>query len=164
MCLALLGSFACSPQPEVRPFEGPGVDDDGELLAPHDGEYAVGVTFLHVKNAVGPGQRFGDLTQRIGEYLLGDDPPEGFVGVSFRNVGRLQWWTLTVWEDQASMYGFVASPLHLEAVAITPEVSQDYFVSHRLAPAEEVPPSWDDALLHLEELRALEEGEPLSLE
>lgn len=137
---------ACAdPVPVETPFEGPGYDEDTKLLVTQDRPFVVALTELHVKNAPGPGKRFGAHAEAVGEHLYGDEPP-GFVGGSFRNVGRLQWWTLSVWTDEASMTDFVLSEPHVSAMTELAELSTAARSTHTDFESGGAPPSWAWAL------------------
>ncbi len=137
---------ACAtPEPVETPFEGPGLDVETGALDAQDAPFVVGLTELHVRNAPGPGKRFGDHADAIGTYLFKEEPP-GFVGGSFRNVGKLEWWTLTVWTDEAAMTEFVLSTPHVEAMTEISELAKRARSTHREFPAGEAPPTWDWAL------------------
>lgn len=150
--LALLVVVGCeAPSPEEGPFEGPGFDAEAGLIEPVDGPLLVALTELHVRNAPGPGQRFGEHARAIGDHLYGSQPPiPGFVGGSFRNVGQLQWWTMTVWRDEASMLAFIVSEPHILAMAETSAVAERARSTHLEISADELPYGWDVALPILE--------------
>ncbi len=140
--------FACAtPDPVETPFEGPGYDEGaGELLVVQD-SFLLAVTELHVKNAPGPGGAFGDHAQAIGTYLYsGQNEIPGFVGGSFRSIGQLDQWTLTVWTDEASMMDFVLSEPHVAAMADLSAVSTAARSTHLTIAAADVPVEWDVAL------------------
>ncbi|MEQ1571869.1 MAG: hypothetical protein ABMA64_39950 [Myxococcota bacterium] len=138
-------------EPEVveTPFEGPGFDAATGRLVAQDTPFVVGLTELHVKNAPGPGKAFGEHANAVGEHVYADEPA-GFVGGSFRNVGKLQWWTMTVWTDEASMNDFVLSSPHANAMADLGRVSSAARSTHVTFDAGGAPPSWDWALDELE--------------
>lgn len=138
--------LACSPEPEISPFEGPGFDSEANALkSAKDSPYVVALTWLQVKNAPGPGGRFGEHANAAGTSLF-EEGLEGFVGVSFRNIGRLNWWTMTVWEDEASMAAWVYSGVHLEAIEAFPDVAANARKAVVERDADEVPMDWDEAL------------------
>ncbi len=142
---------ACAAaEPVETPFDGPGLDPETGALLTQDTPFVVAITELHVKNAPGPGKRFGDHADRIGTHLFRDEPP-GFVGGSFRNVGKLEWWTLTVWTDEEAMTEFVLSTPHVDAMTEISELAKRARSTHREFPAGEAPPTWDWALGELAE-------------
>jgi hypothetical protein len=137
-------SVACSKEPEIQPFAGPGWDDELGLLEPQD-EYLVGITHLRVINLPGPGKRFGEHAEAVANFLY-DNEPEGWVGASFRNVGQLEWWTLTVWESEEAQLEFVVGEVHAAAMADLTEVAKWAESRSLWVTAEEIPPAWDVAL------------------
>jgi hypothetical protein len=150
--LGLVVVVGCqTPEAEEGVFEGPGFDPSTGLIEPVDGPLLVALTELHVRNAPGPGRRFGEHAQAIGEHLYGSQPPiPGFIGGSFRNVGQLQNWTMTVWRDEASMLAFVVSEPHVLAMGDTAEVSVRARSTHLEISPDELPYEWDVALPILE--------------
>lgn len=157
--MPILVLSACSKAvPEETPFEGPGYNSETNTLVLQDTPLVVALTELHVKNAPGPGKRFGEHADAVGTHLYGDEPA-GFVGGSFRNVGKLQWWTMSVWTDEASMNDFVLSEPHASAMTELAQVSSAARSTHLDFPAGGPPPSWDWALDQLEEVDWLVGGE-----
>ncbi|MCB9678063.1 MAG: DUF3291 domain-containing protein [Alphaproteobacteria bacterium] len=143
---AMLVLGACTPEPEISPFEGP----DGVLEVVTDQEQVlVATTHLRVKNAPGPGRRFGDHADAVGNWLY-ETRPDGWLGAGFRNVGRLDWWTLTVWESEEAMRAFVASEPHLSAMRDIAEVSAGAEARSEWMAAEDAPPDWDHIVERLE--------------
>lgn len=143
--LLVLPFVACTPEPRETPLEGPGFDETtGDLLRTQD-EYMVGITYLEVRNAPGPGGRFGDHADAIGTYLF-TEQPDGWLGAAFRNVGRLRWWTLSVWESEEAMLDFVVSEPHASAMLEINEVSRGAVSRSLTMPAEDLPVSWEQAM------------------
>lgn len=145
--------LACAaPAPEEGAFEGPAWDPEAGLANPTGAPLLLALTELHVRNAPGPGKRFGEHAQAIGEHLYGSQPPiEGFVGGSFRNVGQLQWWTMSVWRDETAMMSFVVSEPHVLAMGELTDVSVRARSTHLEISEDDLPFTWDDALPILEE-------------
>jgi hypothetical protein len=152
--LPLLLLLGCAePEPEISIFEGPMFDANTGLKTDISGPVIVALTELHVRNQPGPGKQFGDHANRIGEYLYGSEPPvPGFIGGSFRNIGKLQQWTMSVWTDEASMVAFILSEPHLGAMAVVDEVSTFAKSTHIEVDPSELPFTWDRALDELEPL------------
>lgn len=140
----LLG--ACTtPEAEVMPLEGPGFDDaTGAFIAEGD-EFVVALSHLQVKNRPRPGGTFGDHADRIGNGLFDDEPP-GWLGVSFRNVGRLNWWTLSVWTDETSMLQWVVSEPHASAMRDFSTVTVGGEFKRIVVGPDELPMDWSRAL------------------
>ena len=139
---------ACTPKVEEGPLEGPGVE--GDRIVVEAEELLVGLTHLQVRNAPGPGKRFGDLADAIGTHLF-ENEPAGWVGAAFRNEGKLNWWTMTVWESEEALMDFVVSPVHAEAMGAFDDVSVGGETRSLWLPTEELPMSWDRALRLLKE-------------
>jgi len=135
---------ACGPRVEEGELEGPGVDEEGRITVDAD-ELLVGLTHLQVKNAPKPGKRFGELAEAIGNHLF-DTEPEGWVGAAFRNEGRLNWWTMTVWESEEALMDFVVSEPHVTAMAEMGDISVGGETRTLWLPTEELPVEWDRAL------------------
>ena len=154
--LVVLG---CSKQPEEGPLEGPGFDEKSGAFLGQNEEYLVAITHLQVKNAPGPGGRFGDHADAVGSHLF-ETEPAGWMGGAFRNVGRLQWWTLTVWESEEAMNEWVLSKPHVEAMVAIDDVSSGSSLRSLWLPAEQMPLPWDQALDLLAEAPDVEYGEP----
>lgn len=150
MSFLLLALGCAEPAPETTPFEGPGYDPDLGLLIEQD-RFILAVTELHVVNAPKPGATFGDHADAIGTYLYdGKTEIPGFVGGSFRNIGKLSWWTMTVWTDEASMMDFVLSEPHVNAMADLSYVASAARSTHVDIAPEDVPVDWEMALGVLE--------------
>ena len=150
MFLSLL-LVACN-QPEETAFEGPGYDADLGPTVAQD-TYILALTELHVKNAPGPGGLFGDHASAVGGYLY--DPANevpGFVGGSFRNIGQLNWWTMTVWTDEESMLDFVVSEPHASAMADLTNVARSARSTDLEIRADQLPMTWDVALPMLDDV------------
>ena len=147
---AALFLVACGPkEPVETPFEGPGFDVATGRLVAQDAPFVVGLTELHVKNAPGPGKRFGEHAEAVGAYVYGDEP-EGFVGGSFRNVGKLEWWTMTVWTSEEAMTAFILSDVHVDAMMSLTDVAAAARSTHVEIEAGGSPPTWEWALAELE--------------
>lgn len=108
----------------IAPLAGPGVDPaTGKLRAPAPGtRYVVSSTYLALR-AEGPAQQaFGELMGPIADTLRAQ---EGLVASelgSSASCGTAR--TLTIWASEEAMYGFVASPAHMAAVARVGEISR----------------------------------------
>lgn len=137
---------ACTPEAEVLPFQGPA---GTTTLETTQTEVLVGMTHLRVRNLPGPGKRFGEHANAVAGWLY-DNEPEGWLGASFRNVGQLDWWTMTVWESEEAMLAFVLSDVHLAAMADLENVSASAESRHEWMPAEAGPPSWDHVIEQLQ--------------
>ncbi len=150
---------ACVQVPGEGPLEGPGFDDlTGDFLGSAD-RYLVGLTYLQVKNQPGPGGRFGEHADAVGTYLF-EEEPAGWLGAAFRDVGRLQWWTMSVWEDEEAMMQFVVSEPHASAMGDIDEVSTGAVSRSLWIDRDQLPLSWPDALQLLAEAQDSVYGAP----
>jgi hypothetical protein len=133
----------CAPKTNEGPLEGPGVDEQGRITVEAD-ELLVALTHLQVKNAPGPGKTFGGHANAVGTHLF-ETEPEGWVGVAFKNVGRLDWWTMTVWESEDAMLAFVVSNPHAAAMRDFEDIVVGGETRSLWMSAEELPLDWTTA-------------------
>jgi hypothetical protein len=108
----------------IGPIAGPGVDlTTGKLRAPAPGTtYIVSSTYLALR-ADGPAQQaFGELMGPIGDTLRTQEGLVAFELGTSMSCGTAR--TLTIWASEEAMYGFVASPAHMAAIARVGEVSR----------------------------------------
>lgn len=149
MRLVLLSSLlltllaGCRPAPEEGAFEGPGWSEEEGFLVEAD-QLLVGLTYLQVRNAPEPGNRFGELANTIGEGIYASEP-EGWVGAAFRNQGKLHWWTMTVWESEEAMVDWMVSEHHGQAMQEIGDVAIRAKSTNVWRPVDELPMSWDEA-------------------
>lgn len=135
----------CAPEVVEGPLEGPGFDAETGALALEGESFLVALTHLQVKNAPKPGKTFGDHANAVGEHLFTTEP-EGWVGAAFRNVGRLNWWTMTVWTTEEAELAFVVSEPHASAMLDFPQIVVGGESVSLWVPADELPMAWDTAL------------------
>lgn len=128
------------------PFSGPGWD--GELLTEAEGPFIAAVT--HTRAAKGAGRDFDRHVDAVLDQMEGQP---GFIGGSLRGriLGR-EAWTMTVWEDEASLGAFVGSGAHLEAMVDASTVIEGVWSATYPVTREEMPPSWSRALDELEKV------------
>jgi quinol monooxygenase YgiN len=71
----------------------------------------------------------------------------GLIGYSLAaQLGAKQFWTLSVWEDEAALRTFVAAPPHLPVMTtMSPYLGKTRFVRWNVK-GTELPLQWDDAL------------------
>jgi heme-degrading monooxygenase HmoA len=101
------------------PMSGPAVRADGSL---EPGRYIVSSTYLKLKPEPRAQQRFGELMGPINQTLQNQP---GLMAIHLASSGSCATArTLTVWKDEASMYGFVTSEAHLAAIQAVGEVSR----------------------------------------
>ncbi|MEZ4240940.1 MAG: hypothetical protein R3F59_33235 [Myxococcota bacterium] len=140
---------ACAPKVEESALEGPGVDEAGRIAVDAE-ELLVGLTHLQVRNAPKPGKRFGELASSVGGGLF-EDEPEGWVGAAFRSEGKLEQWTMTVWESEEALMAFVVSERHAAAMAEFGDVAVGGETRSLWLPTGELPLTWERAMQLLEE-------------
>jgi len=138
--------IACSPSVEILPFAGP---DGTSTVVTDRTEVLVATTHLQVRNAPGPGRRFGDHADAVATHLY-DNQPEGWLGSGFRNKGQLHWWTLSVWESEEAMNAFVLSEPHVTAMSALTDVAAAAWSRAEWMPTEDAPPSWESIVERLE--------------
>jgi heme-degrading monooxygenase HmoA len=130
---------------EIAPLAGPGWDGDAGLLDPVQENYVASTTMIMVK----PEQQglFLELVGGVQEQLASTD---GFVAMSLATDPNCGWArTLTVWRDETSMYTFVATGAHAEAMNRTWEVAVTGKVASWPIAASEMPPTWAAAQAQL---------------
>ena len=133
------------PQENAGQLEGPGFDEDTGAFLGDDGDYVVGLTYLRVRNAPGPGNRFGELATACGNNLF-ETEPDGWLGASFYSVGKLEQRTMTVWESEEAMLDWVTSPVHTEAMLEIGDVSSEAKATVLDLTEADLPLSWEEAL------------------
>ncbi|MCB9764276.1 MAG: DUF3291 domain-containing protein [Alphaproteobacteria bacterium] len=136
----------------AAPFEGPGYDMSEGLLIEADGPLIAVVT--HARHAKGKGKEFDAHVDAIVEQL---EASPGYVGKSLRGeIGGRDAWTLSVWEDEASVSGFMAQGAHLDAVNASSEITELLRAARFEIAPEEMPPDWGEALDILDEQSPME--------
>lgn len=122
-----------------------------EVAAAKNPDDLVVVALTHV--VLGDDDELNDL---FWDYVfrIEDELPqfEGLVGHSLRK--RLfsdEGWTMSVWESEEAMEGFVRSGLHKEAVRRTKRALESVRFARVKIPRKEVPPSWEQAERLLDE-------------
>lgn len=102
----------------AAPLAGAGVVD-GKLRA---GNYVISATYLQLRQEAAAQQRFGEL---MGPILAELQTRPGLVAISLGTSSRCGVArTLSVWEDDIAMLGFVASKAHGAAVSSVNQVSR----------------------------------------
>jgi hypothetical protein len=71
----------------------------------------------------------------------------GLIGYSLRaQLAAKRFWTLSVWEDEAALQGFVAAPPHVAVMkALVPHMGATRFTRWTVK-GFDLPPEWNDAL------------------
>ncbi|HEX4871293.1 MAG TPA: antibiotic biosynthesis monooxygenase family protein [Nevskiaceae bacterium] len=131
--IGALGLGACSIGTPYRSLEGPAAG----------GERVVALTHARLGEDAAARGRFWEGVWRV-EGALARQP--GLVGHRLRRslLGR-EVWTMTVWQDEASLEAFVRSPLHQQAMREGVAALSFIETARLRLPAERLPPSWDEA-------------------
>lgn len=133
---------------EFQPLSGVGYDPVQGLLDPDQSSYVVHTTQILVAPEAMP-QFIADVqaiaaqlaqTEGLVAYGLGSDTTCGFQ----RTIG--------IWRDTTSMFAFVGSGAHAEAMSHTLELSSTGKTTFWTLDASEFPIDWDDAKLRLAEV------------
>lgn len=120
------------PDTQPSPIAGAGVDAmTGTLAAPKSGKYIVSTTYLTLKPGADVAQRFGALMGPIMAQLKAQRGLAAISLASSQKCGTAR--TLAVWEDEAAMYEFVASPAHVSAISAIGEVSRGQSLVHHFS-------------------------------
>lgn len=131
----------------AEPFQGPGFDDETGVVTLDD----VGDTVIvAVTNAsVSDEEGFGAHVDAIKESL---DDLDGYVGRSLRSrLFSNEVWTMTVWRDEDALAAFIVSDAHAKAMEDAGNVVDGARVTHFTAKTSDIPISWDDALVKLDD-------------
>ena len=127
------------------PLSGPGVDpNSGELIIPASGPVVAATTYLRLKNTEAGLQRFDelsgpvvqDLQQRFGSGLLAFS----FASSTLCNVRR----TLTIWQSEADMMGFVTGDAHLDAIRNVGDISRGGSITQTFQVTGSVEVDWSN--------------------
>lgn len=125
----------------AAPLAGAGVVD-GKLRA---GDYVISATYLQLRQEPAAQQRFGEL---MGPIMAELQTRPGLVAISLGSSSRCGVArTLSVWQDDIAMFGFVASEAHGAAVSAVREVSRGgSLVTHWAGDAAQA--TWSAAAEH----------------
>lgn len=125
----------------AAPLAGVGVVD-GKLRA---GSYVISATYLQLRQDPAAQQRFGEL---MGPIMADLQTRKGLVAISLGTSSRCGVArTLSVWEDDIAMFGFVASEAHGAAVSSVKQVSRGgSLVTHWTGDAAQA--TWSAAAEH----------------
>ena len=112
-------------------------------LADPDREYLVLLSFLPLKR-LWRLLWFAVQSRRITKQVEGSS---GVIGYSLNSRLLMgEFWTLSVWDGEAALQGFVHAPPHVATMrSMIPHMGQTRFVRWHLK-GSELPPRWDDAL------------------
>jgi heme-degrading monooxygenase HmoA len=101
------------PDLQVAPLSGPGVDPATGKLAP--GTYLLSSTYLRLSTDAAAQKTFQAAFKAISDTL---PTQPGLIAWQVATSSEcLTARTLSVWKDDASMYGFAGGPAHADAVA-----------------------------------------------
>lgn len=131
----------------AAPLAGPGVAEDGTIAAPAAGKrYAISSTYLRQKRDEPSQKRFQTLMAPMA-MQLSSQPGLVALQLSFSEK-CLSARTLTVWQDEAAMVGFVMSDSHQAAIAAIGDVSRGGSIAlHWLGSEQDA--TWDKATAKL---------------
>jgi quinol monooxygenase YgiN len=135
------------------PFKGPGFDSRRGVIHPE----AQDLVFVTVTQGdVASGSR-GQFSRELEAVLDSMDTHDGLIGYTVRRelFGR-RVWTMSVWIDRASMERFAQSPAHRSAIRQGGVSRESFFSADTYLDRKNVPISWPDAELLLEQQRTPE--------
>lgn len=133
---------------EFRPLVGPGYNPEDGLVGELQSSYVVHTTQVlvppeHIEEFIALIQVVGaelEQTEGLIAYALAGETTCGFQR------------TLGIWRDTESMYNFVFSKAHADAMAKTLDVSITGKVTHWDATPDELPATWEQAMAKLAEV------------
>jgi heme-degrading monooxygenase HmoA len=128
-----------------QPFNGPGMEN-GAVKDPHDGDYFASTTHLRLKDVDDAGEAFDRHMKAIQEALQTQPGLVGF-SLSFVPFNNDEYRTLSVWESEEAMLGWVTSDVHFAAIEefVDRDLQDGGSVHAWPVKAAEVPPTWADA-------------------
>jgi heme-degrading monooxygenase HmoA len=137
----------------AQPLTGPGLTISGELTTDAPGPFTVSTTKLILKEGDPDAQRLFDDNTEAMNAVLQEAP--GLVAVSASmTIGGATYRTLSVWESEEAMLGWVVSETHAEAMAALADHSDptSSVTSWQLTRTEleAQAPTWDDAKARLD--------------
>jgi quinol monooxygenase YgiN len=107
-------------------------------------DYVVVLTFLPLRR-LSKLPRFLSYVRKIRQQL--DAPPEGLIGYSLlAKPLRSNYWTLSVWEDEAALGRFIQGAPHRDAMRELPKVLSGFRTTRWTSMGSVGPPTWSDAL------------------
>ena len=131
------------------PLAGPGVGEDGKLVA---GTYVVGATYLRLKPDVAAQQKFNEVVGPISLALMSQPGLVALQIGSSDECGTAR--TFSVWESEEAMYNFVGGGPHGAAVGAIGQVSRGgSIVTHWETGPEGA--TWEEALKRLAAVEGL---------
>ena len=122
------------------PFRGPAFEKSSSAAAVSDQTVVVGLTHIVVGKDRNKAKAFWQQVMKVNAAM---EVQPGYLGGAIRRqlLGK-QGWTMSVWQDQASLDAFVDSALHQEAMRIgMPGLARSRFARVQI-PLSEMPLSW----------------------
>ena len=143
MILGLLGWLAgCT---FATPFRGPGYDSGRGITLPLTEQDTVVVGLTHATLG-DDGAKNAAFTGNIRKIVATMDRHEGLIGYSVRRqLFGNEFWTMTVWKDEASLIAFIRGREHDQAVLEGSPALADNVFARVILPREAIPLSWDQA-------------------
>ena len=142
--MSALSLFGCTV---ATPFSGPGYESGKGVTLEGADPVVVSLTYAELRTDRKLRSTFWEYVEKVETSLQGRP---GFIGYSKRTIviGHKAW-TMTVWADQTSLNDFVSSDVHQAAIrkAMSALASADF--ARVEVTREEIPLSWDRALLVL---------------
>jgi hypothetical protein len=113
------------------------------LQAEPEREYLVLLTFLPMRRVLRLPQ-FLRYVRRIQKQL---DRTDGLLGYSLlARPLRSKYWTLSVWESDEALSGFIRERPHRDAMVDLPNYLSGFRTTRWMLPGSALPPRWTDAL------------------
>jgi heme-degrading monooxygenase HmoA len=135
----------------AQPFEGQGFTLGEGLTSDAPGPFTVSTTLLIVGDNDGDQAAFDGHMEKITEELK---TQEGLIGKSLSvGVGVDGYRTLTAWESEEAMFGWVTNPAHVDAMVDMADKTKEAIAVSWTMTRDELeagPPSWDDAKARLD--------------
>lgn len=145
MILPLFFTIGCKP---AGTFEGPGYTPEEGMRV--DLETPAVVVITRALVAKGARREFNDYAEPVFATL--NEDLEGFIGSAVRGeIPGREAWTLTAWESEADLMNFVTSDAHAAAMTAKADVTEEASFLRYTLDANQMPPTWEDALDRLEE-------------
>lgn len=124
-------------------FSGPGYDSKKGTVISSSDTVVVGLTHAVLGNDSKKNALFWKNIKRVVASLPSQP---GFIGYRLRReIGGKNAWTMTVWQDEASLQHFVASEVHQRAIREGFGALAGNRLAHITVDKKEIPLSWDRA-------------------
>lgn len=147
--VVVVGCVAAAGCELAQPFQGPGYSLSSGLTSTAPGPFVVATTLLEVKDDAEARAAFDGFMAPMTEAL---PTAPGLVGSSLA-TGPDGYRTLSVWESEDAMLGWVVSSVHADAMGgMVQHVDGGATASWTMTREELLagPPSWDDAKARLD--------------